>query len=130
MIVYDQRVALFVERGVGIRLTPPYVLLGIEKDDEITAGVVFNCFEGADIHVTAAGTGWTRGFLEAVGDYVFNQLGCRRMTFVTSQRRVCRLAEKLGARWEGVMREHFGEGVDGYIYGVLKDEYKFLGGKK
>lgn len=126
MIVTDNRVAEFVSRKLGFGLCPPYTCAGIERDGEIIAGVILNCWEGADIQATAAGTGWTLGFMRALGEYVYGQLGCERMTFVTEQESVGRLAEKLGAKYEGTLRSHFGRGKDGLVYGVLRDEYRYL----
>lgn len=125
MIVADERVARFVSETLGFPLCPPYTCMGLERGGEIVAGIVFNCFEGYDVHVTAAGKGWTRGFLRAVGDYVFGQLGCLRATATTERPEVVALAEKLGGQVEGRMRNHFGKGRDGVIIGVLADEYHF-----
>ncbi len=125
MIVADERVARFVCEGLGINLVPPYTVMGIERDGEITAGVVFNCFEGADVHFTAYGKGWTPQFMRAVGQYVFGALGCERMTATTEQSDVVKLACKLGGLVEGCMRNHFGKGRDGIVIGILKDEYRY-----
>lgn len=123
MIVTGEPVAAFVAKTCGRRIVPPYEAVGIERGSQIVAGVVFNHFTGADVHVTAAGHGWTRGFLADVGQYVFGQLGCERMTFVTEQPSVVRLAERLGGQVEGLMRNHFGKDRPGFIVGVLKDDY-------
>lgn len=99
--------------------------MGIERGGEIVAGVLFNCFDGPNVHVTVAGGGWTRGFLRAVGDYVFRQLGCARMTFTTEQEAVARLAGRLGALREGLMRDCFGAGRNGILLGVTVDGWRF-----
>lgn len=125
MIVGDERVLKFVSDALGVSLFPPFTVIGIEKNNEIVAGVVFNCFEGADVHITVAGHGWNRGFYAEVGDYVFRQLGYGRMTAITEDHKVARLAEKLGGQIEGRMRNHFGAGRDAFIIGILKDEYRF-----
>lgn len=125
MIVTDDRVPVFVAQKCGIRVVPPYEAVGIERGGVIVAGVVFNHFTGADVHVTAAGHGWSKGFLADVGHYVFGQLNCERMTFVTEQPSVVRLAERLGGQVEGLMRNHFGKNHPGYVVGVLKDEYRW-----
>jgi hypothetical protein len=98
--------------------------MGIERAGKITAGVIFHCFEGPNVHVTVAGTGWTRAFLKAVGDYVYGTLGCERMTFTTEQPKVAALAERLGGQVEGLLRSQFGTGRDGIIVGVLKHEWR------
>lgn len=125
MIVNDSRVAPFVAKACGVQIVPPYEAVGIDRDGEIIGGAVFNHFTGSDVHVTVAGHGWTKGFLADVGHYVFGKLRCERMTFITEQAPVVRLAERLGGQVEGMMRNHFGKDRPGFIVGVLKDEYKW-----
>jgi len=125
VIVTDDRVAKFVGARVDAIIYPPFTAMGIERDGEIIGGVVFNCFTGPDVEVTVAGRGWTRGFLSSVGAYVFGQLGCVRAQITTEQESVARLAERLGGRREGVLRDKFGRGRDGIVIGVLEQEYKF-----
>lgn len=124
-IVADDRVVTFVSNNLGASFVPPFTSLGIEKDGEIIAGVILNVFEGADVHISVAGSGWTRGFLADFGNYVFDQLRCERVTAITEQPKVVRLAERLGGQVEGLMRNHFGVGRDAYIVGILKSEYRF-----
>lgn len=125
MIVTDDRVAAFVAGACGVDFIPPWTCMGIEKDGEIIAGVVLNVFEGADVHMSAAGSGWTRGFLADFGNYVFDQLQCERVTAITEQPKVVRLAERLGGEVEGLMRNHFGKGRDAFVVGILKEDWKF-----
>lgn len=99
--------------------------MGIERDGEVIAGAVFNCFTGPDIEVTVAGHGWTRGFFKAVGQYVFEQLGCVRLQITTEQEAIARVSERMGGKREGVLRDKFGRGRDGIILGVLDREYRF-----
>ena len=124
-IVADDRVVTFVSNNLGASFVPPFTSLGIEKDGEIIAGVILNVFEGADVHMSVAGSGWTKGFLADFGNYVFDQLRCERVTAITEQPKVVRLAERLGGQVEGLMRNHFGVGRDAYIVGILKSEYRF-----
>lgn len=125
MIVADERVARFVSAALGVSICPPYTCMGIERGGEIVAGVIFHCFEGCNVHVTAAGSGWTPGFLRAAGRYAYDQLGCLRVTVTTASDAVAALAQRLGGKIEGRMRDQFGPGVDGIIVGVLKAEYKY-----
>lgn len=125
MIVTDERVARFVGSRVDRTIVPPFTCMGIEREGEVVAGVLFNHFTGFDCHVTVAGTGWTKGFFADVGDYVFRQLKCERMTVVTQQPKVIRIAERLGGQVEGLMRNHFGPGKDGFLIGILKHDFRF-----
>lgn len=125
MIVVGQQVAEFVSDRLGFGLCPPYAAMGIERDGEIIAGVLFNHFEGADVHVTIAGQGWTPGFMRAVGHYVFNALDCERMTAVTEQPSIVKIAKRMGGDVEGRLRNHFGRDRDGLLIGILRDSYRF-----
>ena len=124
-ITTGEHVAQFVSQRIGVALCPPYTTLGLERDGLLVGGCIFNCWEGTDVHITAAGTGWTRGFLRAVGDYVFRQLGCLRFTMETEKPEVAEYAKRLGGVVEGRLRDHFGEGRDAIIIGVLRRDWKF-----
>jgi RimJ/RimL family protein N-acetyltransferase len=121
--VSDDRVAKFVSDKVGKGFVPPFICMGIERDGQIVGGALFNVYEPPDIHVTVAGQGWTRGFFAEVGQYVFGALKCERITAITEQPKVVRIAERLGGRVEGRLRNHFGKGRDGYVIGILKEDY-------
>lgn len=125
IIVTDERVAAFVGERVGAPIIPPFTAAGIEREGAIIAGVVFNGWTGPDVDVTVAGRGFTKGFLAEVGKYVFGQLGCLRMTIITEQPKIVRIAERLGGQVEGLLRSHFGAGRDGFIVGILRDDYRF-----
>lgn len=125
MIVTDDRVARFVGARIGAIIYPPFTCMGLERGGEIVAGAVFNCFTGPDVEVTVAGRGWTRGFIRAVGAYVFQQLGCGRITVTTEHEAVARMAERLGGKREGVLRDKFGTGRDGIVLGILAGEYRY-----
>lgn len=125
MIVSDDRVAPFVARECGVQIVPPYTAIGIEQSGEIVAGVVFNHWTGSDVHMTAAGSGWTKGFLADIGDYVFNKLNCSRMTAITEQQKVVRLSERLGGEVEGILRDQFGPSRPGYMIGFLKADWRW-----
>lgn len=125
MIVSGDQVARFISERLGIALCPPYSTIGIEQDGRIVAGALFNQFEGADVAVSIAGEGWTREFMRQVGRYVYDTLGCERMTITTEFPQVAGYAERLGGQREGLLRSHFGPGRDGIIVGILRDEYRF-----
>lgn len=125
-IVTDERVAAYVVARNSIAISPPYTALGIEKDGRIIGGVVFNMYTGIDVHVTVAGeTGaFTRAFIRRVSHYVFQELGCLRMSITTEQPKVVELATRLLAQTEGRIRNHFGPGRDGILLGILKEDWK------
>lgn len=124
-IVDDERVAAFVSEKLDVQFLPPYTTIGLERDGDIIAGALFNCFEGYDVHMSVAGHGWTKGFLADVGHYVFDVLKCERLTALTEQPKVVQLAERLGGQVEGLMRNHFGPQRDAFVVGILKEDYRF-----
>lgn len=123
-IVIDDKVARFVAEACGTTICPPFTAMGIERGGEIVAGVVFNNFTRHDIAVTVAGGPFMRGFIRAVGHYVFEQLGCLRITIITEQQKVIDIAQRLGAQTEGRLRDHFGKGRDGTVLGILRDDWR------
>ncbi len=126
IFIGDDSVAAFVCDKIGKPIIPPYTCMGMVNDEgEITAGVVFNDYERTDIHVTVAGSGWTRGFIAEVGRYVYSTLGCERITVITEQPSVVQLAQRMGGEIEGVLRNHFGRDRDGYLVGILKEDWRF-----
>lgn len=123
MIVRDARVAEFVGKAIGVVFHPPLTCLGIENDGQVIGGVVFNIFEANDCHVSVAGRGFTRGFLAEVGHYVFTVLGKGRITVITEQPKIVRIAERLGGQVEGLLRNHFATGRHAFVVGILKEDY-------
>lgn len=126
MIVTDERVARFVGERCKTIIYPPFTCMGIERDGEVVAGVIFNCFTGCDVEMTVAGDAkaFTRRFYRAVKYYVFTQMGCLRISATTESKPVVELAKRLGAQTEGCKRNHFGIGRDGIVLGILKEEWK------
>ena len=124
-IIIGDEVGRFVGERCNTMICPPYTAMGIERDGEIVAGVIFNGFTRHDVHVTVAGHGFTRGFICAVGNYVFHQLDCLRMTITTEQEQVVDYAKRLGAQTEGRKRNHFGKGRHGIVLGILREDWKF-----
>lgn len=125
MIVTDERVARFVGERCGVVVAPPFTAMGIEREGQITAGVLFNYYTVHDIAVTVAGERFNREFLVAVGKYVFVQIGCLRMSMMTEQPKVIDLAIRLGAKVEGVKRDYFGKGRDATMLGILREDWGY-----
>lgn len=105
--------------------------IGLERDGDLLAVVVYNLWSGADIamHVAAMpGRRWmTRGFLRAVFRYPFVQLGCRRVTgyVPASNADALRFDRHLGFVEEGRMREALPNGEDVIVLGLLKRECRW-----
>jgi hypothetical protein len=126
-IIDDPRqVAAFVGSKLDTVFIPPYTGLGLEIDRQMVAGVIFNIKVARDVSVTVAGEprAFTRAFLRRIGNYVFKEMDCLRASITTEQESVVALAHRLNAQTEGRKRNHFGEGRDAIILGILRDEWK------
>jgi hypothetical protein len=122
-----ERVAQFVGERVGQPIIPPFVGIGLERDGQLVAGAVFNVYTGPDVQVTVAAEpgAITRAFVRACGEYAFGVAGCERVSIETGHPFVARLALRLGGRVEGVKRNAFGPGLDAFVVGILKADWKF-----
>jgi RimJ/RimL family protein N-acetyltransferase len=112
-----------------------YSAIGLERDGELVAGVVYNYYSVYDIAMHVASDGsrrWmTKDFLRAVFSYPFVQLGCKRVTgYVLSRNTAARrFDEHIGFVREGVMRQAGGDD-DVIVYGMLESECRWHLDKK
>ena len=110
--------------------------LGVYEDGKIIAGVVYNLYNGPSIcmHVAAEpGKLWLRReFLFRFFAYPFIQLGCNRVTGLVRVDNIeaRRFDEHLGFVQEGVIRKGASDGTDIILYGMLKEECRWLGVKR
>lgn len=110
--------------------------IGLEEDGELIAGVVYNWYTGPSIsmHVAAEpGRRWlNRDFLYRCFAYPFIQLKCNRVTGVVRVDNLDaqRFDEHLGFKREGVIRQGAEDKTDFILYGMLKDECRWLELKK
>lgn len=124
--VSDQRIADYVSEQTGISLEgSAYTTLGVVLHGKVIGGVLFNHFTGPDVHMTVVGEpkAFTPIFYERVRTYVFDELGCARISITTQQAKVAELAKRLGAQIEGLKRDQFGPGRDGLMLGILKNDW-------
>lgn len=105
--------------------------IGLERDAELVAAVIFNLWSGADIamHIAAVpGRRWmTREFLRAAFRYPFVQLECQRVTgyVPASNADALRFDRHLGFVEEGRMREALDNGEDVIVLGMLERECRW-----
>jgi RimJ/RimL family protein N-acetyltransferase len=129
----DNRVADFVTSQVDdLEFFGKINTLGVEQDGELIAGVVFENYTGSSIsmHVAALdGRNWlSKEFLFRVFAYPFLQLECNRVTGLvrTDNAKAQRFDEHIGFIKEGVLRKGATDGTDYIIYGMLKEECRWL----
>jgi RimJ/RimL family protein N-acetyltransferase len=125
-IIEGEAVAAWVAGKIGRKFSAPYAAIGIEADGSILAGVVFNLWTGPNVHITGAGSprAWSRAFLRRLAVYGFEELGCVRATFTTENPDAVNFCRRLGAQQEGTMRNAYGPGRDGLIFGLLKEDWR------
>ncbi|CAN0620323.1 RimJ/RimL family protein N-acetyltransferase [Burkholderia multivorans] len=130
-----ERVMRFVATRVDEDDFTNYAAIGLENDGELCAGVVFNNKSGANIlmHVASDGSRhWmTPAYMAACFRYPFIQEGCTRITGLVRADNVDaqRFDEHLGFKREGQLRSACTDGMDLIVYGMLKSECRYIGGK-
>lgn len=125
--ISDDRVSAFVCAKTGVN-PGPHAALGIFQDGRVTVGFLFNHYSGRDVSLTLAiahPRALTKTFLTRCGHYAFHELNCARITMLTEQPAVVRIAQRCGAEIEGIKREAFGPGRDAIMLGLLARDWKF-----
>lgn len=107
--------------------------IGLEEDGELIAGVAYNMYTEASIcmHVAAVpNKRWmTRDFLWRCFAYPFLQLECNRVTGLVREDNLVaqKFDEHLGFKREGLIRKGSTDGTNIILYGMLKEECRWLG---
>ena len=111
----------------------PYTAIGLtDGSGTLICGCVYQNFTQVDIHMHVAalpGKRWlNRVFLGEGFRYPFEQLGCRRVTGLVPAKNLAaqRFDEHLGFVYEGRVRQVLPNGDDLLIYGMLREECRFL----
>lgn len=129
------RVMRWVAERTGEQEYPLYTAIGLEKDGALVAGVVFNLKAGKNIlmHVASDGSRhWmTPAYLSACFRYAFVQEGCNHITGLVraDNHAAQRFDEGLGFVRRGLLPCACEDGTDLIIYGMLKEECRFIDGK-
>ena len=132
----DERITNWVGERVDEDDFGKAVGIGLEEDGILIAGVVYNLYNGPSIcmHVAAEpGKRWlSKDFLYRAFAYPFLQLNCSRVTGLVRVDNIeaRRFDEHLGFVQEGVIRRGASNGLDMILYGMLKEECRWLGVKK
>ncbi len=125
LIGHDETVASWVGQINGKMFAQPFTAIGlVDGAGRLRGGFVFTGFNGDGVEMSLAGAAClSRGALQAVANYVFEQLGCVRLQLHSrrSNKRVLRQAPRLGFRFEGVSRRQYGK-EDGIRYALTIDD--------
>lgn len=126
----DETVGRFVmERAcVSIR---DFSALGVVRDGQLVAGVIWHNYRGHDIEATIASDTPNWAFpstLRRLFAFPFVQLGVVRVTSIVSRENKVsqRFCEGLGFQLEGVCRRGMDGKTDAMIYGCLRGECRVL----
>lgn len=129
----DETVIQFVcERLQELKGLDKASSLGVVRNNKLIAGIVYTDFTGHNIHMSIASddAGWlTRNVLKHAFGYPFNQLGVERITCTIARKnkRSRKLCKGVGFVEEGKVRRGYDGKQDMMIYGLLKQECRFLG---
>jgi RimJ/RimL family protein N-acetyltransferase len=121
----DAIVSAYVSGQTGDQYIDVMRTLGILNDHgRIVGGFVVTNYTGYGVELSIAGRGCvSRGAWNALGDIVFRELGCQRLSVTTrrSNKRVRKMAPKFKFKFEGIARRFYGD-EDGIVFSLLRDE--------
>lgn len=132
IIANAARVYEYVSSKTDVQLYAGIKGIGLERDGELIAGVLYEGYNGKNVwmHVAAEPGGrWlTREFLRVCFAYPFIQLGCDRVSGAVENSNTAakRFDEHLGFRPEAVLRGAAQDGGDVTLYVMWKDECRYV----
>lgn len=105
--------------------------IGVMDGDELIAAAVFFNFKGHDVEIGFAADDprWARrDVIRGIFHYIFEQLGCIRLTTITGEHnaRARKLDEGLGFKQEGYHPRGMGPDEAAISYGMMKEDCKWL----
>ncbi len=105
--------------------------LGLERDGELIAGVIYEGYTGHNVwmHVaTTPGKKWTLEFLRYCFYYPFVELGCRRVSgsVEASNTEARRFDEHLGFKQEAVLKQAARDGGDVILYAMFREDCRYV----
>lgn len=126
----DREARRVVEAELGITISEPYAGLMFFDDKRPIGAAIFNGYDKWDVMFTCVlyEEGLGIRIARQVAWYVFGVMKCHRCTAITLKSNIkAQVAlEKIGFKFEGIMREHFPGRADGLVYGILRHEQKLL----
>lgn len=113
------------------RFPPDAPSIGLLENGRIVGGVVYTMYTGNGIMMNVAGgyKGWiNRAFIRAAFAYPFKQLGCTRVSGLVRADNYAaqQFDERLGFKREGLVRRGDDDGTDLIMYGMLREECKWI----
>ena len=124
----DAEVAYVVGTGLGQKIEPPFVGIGIVQHGLIVGGYIINDFNGANVELTAyAPNMLRRGHLVLLARYIYGQLQCRRITARANRKNKAslRTLKKAGFKYEATLKGYYPDG-DAVLFGLLRENCRWL----
>lgn len=119
--------------GMDAKDLEPCTGVALTDGKRLVGGYVFRNFRGHDVEIAIAfeqdrPKGIVSKTIPMVFDYVFNELGCVRATCLIRRRNKesRRLCEAMDFKLEGKARRGYDGKQDMMIYGLLKEECRWL----
>lgn len=108
-----------------------YSIAVFDNDSQFQAVILFNNWEegNVSIHIASVTPKWaTREVLRVAFTYAFIELGAQRVTGTVRENntKARALNLRLGFKQEGEMRQYYFTGESDIIYGMLRDECKWI----
>lgn len=131
----NERVSQFVAKRIGLnRDFASYTTVGLEKDGELIAGVIYTEYNVSNIvcHIGAVGKQWLdREYLWYIFYYPFMQMKVNRITVVVESDNFesQRFVKHLGFELEATLKDA-GRSGDLLIYRMFKKDCRFLEKKR
>lgn len=125
MLCAGEELRPYIERGIGAEMPGQAYFIGDFRDGAVVsvAGLAHWCGHDVEVSLWSAGT-LSRAFVRRVMRYVFEELGCVRMTArVAAGNKGHAMWPRLGFVQEGRLRKGAHGTEDMIVYGLLKGEF-------
>ncbi len=123
------KVLRFVQQHVPLAACANMTGIGLERDGELVAGVIYEGYNGFNVwmHVAIPGR-ITPSYLRYCFHYPFIELGCRRVSgyVEASNKAARRFDEHLGFQQEAVLHGAASDGGDVILYRMTREDCRYV----
>lgn len=133
VVLNEKKIVDWVANKVDEKYFNECASVGLYRDKKIIAGVVFNMYNGVSVCMHVASLRKSRwldkSFLKLCFGISFNHLKCRRVTGLIKENnhKSIKFVKRLGFVQEGIIRHGSDDGKNIILFGLLKEDCKFLG---
>jgi RimJ/RimL family protein N-acetyltransferase len=130
LLFADAFVGNWMSHKFGHQFLPPFTTMGfLDGNRQLVGGVIFNQYHEGDIEISIYAPGrLRRGHIVAICRYVFETLKCNRISARTraSSLDVRRNLDRAGFVQEGTLRRYYEDGENAVLYGMTKEDCRWL----